>query len=292
MELGSASHIAAEAQRELISRTGEHARDMRERINDQAWAEPNQMVVTPMGVFGGPAAGGALAAARSNRPSSATSSPGGRREERVRPSSATNSSAGGAAALARQRRRADQPRELTVVDSVDKFDELMHSVDDLLSPEPPSHPSPPPRGRPTCTSSHSHSERWPTSASSHSHSGSRAGPDRTSLGGPISFKPRISSATGEPLSARARRLEESLESANGMADVRTALHAPASPSHPALRRHRTPRAAVPPHATRRTATARHAPHCHRTPRAAPISPQSVEGEVHRLSLLALHLIVS
>ena len=268
MELGSASHIAAEAQRELISRTGEHARDMRERINDQAWAEPNQMVVTPMGVFGGPAAGGALAAARSNRPSSATSSPGGRREERVRPSSATNSSAGGAAALARQRRRADQPRgELTVVDSVDEFDELMHSVDDLLSPEPPSHPSPPPRGRPTCTSSHSHSERWPTSASSHSHSGSRAGPDRASLGGPISFKPRISSATGEPLSARARRLEESLESANGMADVRTALQSPAAPSHPALRRHRTPR-------------------------AAPISPQGVEDEIHRLSLLALHCTVS
>ena len=233
MELGSANHIAAEAQRELISRTGEHARDMRERINEQAWAEPNQMVVTPMGVFGHPAAGGALAAARSNRPSSATASPGGRREER--PRSATNSSAGGAAALARQRRRADQPRregaggELTVVDSVDEFDELMHSVDDLLSPEPPSHPSPPPGGR-------------PSSASSHNHSGSRGGQDRASLGGPISFKPRPLSATGDPLSARARRLEESLQSANG--DVRTAApppclatarHAPHPPHHRAWR---------------------------------------------------------
>ena len=252
MELGSANHIAAEAQRELISRTGEHARDMRERINEQAWAEPNQMVVTPMGVFGHPAAGGALAAARSNRPSSATASPGGRREER--PRSAINSSAGGAAALARQRRRADQPRregaggELTVVDSVDEFDELMHSVDDLLSPEPPSHPSPPPRGR-------------PSSASSHNHSGSRGGQDRASLGGPISFKPRPLSATGDPLSARARRLEESLQSANG--DVRTA---------------RTRRATAMPR------------HC--TTRAAPTSPQGLEGEIHRLSLLALHIIVS
>ena len=253
MELGSANHIAAEAQRELISRTGEHARDMRERINEQAWAEPNQMVVTPMGVFGHPAAGGALAAARSNRPSSATASPGGRREER--PRSATNSSAGGAAALARQRRRADQPRregaggELTVVDSVDEFDELMHSVDDLLSPEPPSHPSPPPGGR-------------PSSASSHNHSGSRGGQDRASLGGPISFKPRPVSATGDPLSARARRLEESLQSANG--DVRTAR----TPQH-------------------HTALPRHC-----TTRAAPISPQGLEGEIHRLSLLALHIIVS
>ena len=96
MELGSASHMAAEAQRELISRTGDHARDMRERMNRQAWAEPN---------FGHPAAGGALAAARSNRPSSATASRGVRREERLRPDSAI--SAGGAAALARQRRQAE-----------------------------------------------------------------------------------------------------------------------------------------------------------------------------------------
>ena len=139
MELGSAGHIAAEAQRKLYDRTGEHAIDMRERINEQAWAEPNQM-----GVFG-PAAGGAMAAARSNRPSSATASRGGRREERVRPRSAA-SSAGGAAALARQRRRADQGTGGLTIDSVDEFDELMHSVDGLLSPEPPSHPSPPPRG--------------------------------------------------------------------------------------------------------------------------------------------------
>ena len=245
MELGSAGHIAAQAQRKLYDRTGEHAIDMRERINEQAWAEPNQM-----GVFG-PAAGGAMAAARSNRPSSATASRGGRREERVRPRSAA-SSAGGAAALARQRRRADQGTGGLTIDSVDEFDELMHSVDGLLSPEPPSHPSPPPRGRPA------------------SASGSRRGQDRASLGGPISFKPRPMSAVGErePLSARALRLEESLESANGSADVRTA---------------RTRRAITPPC----LATARHC-----TPRAAPISPQGVEGEIHRLSLLALHIIVS
>ena len=194
MELGSASHMAAEAQRELISRTGEHARDMRERINMQAWAEPN---------FGHPVAGGALAAARSNRPSSATSSRGVRREERLRPDSAI--SAGGAAALARQRRQG-AGGELTVVDSVDELDEMLQSVDDLLLPEPPSHYSPPARGRP--------------SSASHSHAGSSSG--HAGLGGQISFKPRPMSAAGEPLSARARRLQESLESANGSADVRAA----------------------------------------------------------------------
>ena len=211
MELGSASHMAAEAQRELISRTGDHARDMRERMNRQAWAEPN---------FGHPAAGGALAAARSNRPSSATASRGVRREERLRPDSAI--SAGGAAALARQRRRADGAGgELSVVDSIDEFDEMLHSVDDLLSlPGPPSHPSPPARGRP--------------SSASHSRADSSSG--QAGLGGQISFKPRPMSAAGEPLSARARRLQESLESANGSADVRAArtcapAHRLASPLH-------------------------------------------------------------
>ena len=200
MELGSASHMAAEAQRELISRTGEHARDMRERLNRQAWAEPN---------FGHPAVGGALAAARSNRPSSATASRGVRREEQLRPDYAI--SAGGAAALARQRRWADGAGgELTVVDSVDELDEMLHSVHDLLSPEPPSHPSPPARGR-------------PSSASCHNHAGSSSG--QAGLGDQISFKPRPMSAAGEPLSARARRLQESLESANGSTDVRC-MHPP------------------------------------------------------------------
>ena len=213
MELGSASHMAAEAQRELISRTGDHARDMRERMNRQAWAEPN---------FGHPAAGGALAAARSNRPSSATASRGVRREERLRPDSAI--SAGGAAALARQRRQADGAGgELSVVDSIDEFDEMLHSVDDLLSlPGPSSHPSPPARGRP--------------SSASHSRADSSSG--QAGLGGQISFKPRPMSAAGEPLSARARRLQESLESANGSADVRAARP---PRQHTALPRHCTPR---------------------------------------------------
>ena len=213
MELGSASHMAAEAQRELISRTGDHARDMRERMNRQAWAEPN---------FGHPAAGGALAAARSNRPSSATASRGVRREERLRPDSAIP--AGGAAALARQRRQADGAGgELSVVDSIDEFDEMLHSVDDLLSlPGPPSHPSPPARGRP----------------SSASHSRADSSSSQAGLGGQISFKPRPMSAAGEPLSARARRLQESLESANGSADVRAARP---PRQHTALPRHCTPR---------------------------------------------------
>ena len=219
MELGSASHMAAEAQRELISRTGDHARDMRERMNRQAWAEPN---------FGHPAAGGALAAARSNRPSSATASRGVRREERLRPDSAI--SAGGAAALARQRRQADGAGgELSVVDSIDEFDEMLHSVDDLLSlPGPSSHPSPPARGRP--------------SSASHSRADSSSG--QAGLGGQISFKPRPMSAAGEPLSARARRLQESLESANGSADVRAARP---PRQHTALPRHCTPVAPRPSH---------------------------------------------
>ena len=86
-ELGSASHMAAEAQRELISRTGDHARDMRERMNRQAWAEPTLATQRRVGHSPQP---GQIDRRRPLRLR------GVRREERLRPDSAI--SAGGAAA--------------------------------------------------------------------------------------------------------------------------------------------------------------------------------------------------